>query len=342
MGAPDPGSNPGKPTSRGAIMLYVDKVYGSVKIEEPVLIELMDSDALKRLKGINQYGSWCLLRPEFNTTRFEHSVGVMLLLKRLGASLNEQIGGLIHDVSHTAFSHTLDFVYGMNEEQNTHEKFYKKIISKSQIPDILEKNGIALDDVLNANTGLLEKDLPDMCADRIDYALRDLLVINEITKNEIKKVLDGMVVNETGIAFNNAEIAKFFAGKFMHASRTFWTCPVQTALYRIFSEAVNIALSEKLISGSDIFLTDRELYKKLENCGNSEITQKLDMISKLSVEENREQYDMHIKTKIRYIDPKVLSENKMMRLSEMDASYRKQMKAFIDKISEGFFIRIKK
>jgi len=51
------------------------------------------------------------------TTRFDHSVGVMLLIRKLGAGsspasalLKEQVAALLHDVSHTAFSHVIDYV----------------------------------------------------------------------------------------------------------------------------------------------------------------------------------------------------------------------------------------
>ena len=35
----------------------------------------------------------------------------MLLIKKLGGSVEEQIAGLLHDVSHTAFSHVIDYVF---------------------------------------------------------------------------------------------------------------------------------------------------------------------------------------------------------------------------------------
>ena len=41
---------------------------------------------------------------------FEHSLGVYLLLRRLGADRREQVAGLLHDISHTAFSHAVDFL----------------------------------------------------------------------------------------------------------------------------------------------------------------------------------------------------------------------------------------
>lgn len=81
-----------------------DMLYGSVEVE-PVLRDLVNSRLLQRLKGIHQAGAAYLVWPKWNVTRFEHSIGVMLLIRRLGGSLEEQAAGLLHDVSHTAFSH---------------------------------------------------------------------------------------------------------------------------------------------------------------------------------------------------------------------------------------------
>jgi len=99
-----------------------DRVYGEVQIDNPVLIELMHSAPLQRLKRINQAGVAQYVLPRKNITRYEHCVGVMILLKRLGASLEEQIAGLLHDVPHTAFSHVIDFVFA-SERHDYHENF---------------------------------------------------------------------------------------------------------------------------------------------------------------------------------------------------------------------------
>ena len=87
-------------------------VYGEEEINEGVLIELVNSKEVQRLKNITLTG----IPEEYYfrkvSSRFGHSVGVMILLRRLGADLKEQIAGLLHDVSHTAFSHLVEWLFG--------------------------------------------------------------------------------------------------------------------------------------------------------------------------------------------------------------------------------------
>ncbi len=69
---------------------------------------------------MKQAGPSAFAFPFKTVTRYEHSLGVYLLLRRLGAGPREQVAGLLHDVSHTAFSHAVDFVFS-SEEQDHHE-----------------------------------------------------------------------------------------------------------------------------------------------------------------------------------------------------------------------------
>src|SRR3989344_2094676 len=152
-------------------MKLYDKIYGKVEIKEPVLLELIGSSPLRRLKKINQHGISEIKGKII--TRYDHSVGVMLLLKRYDASLDEQIAGLLHDVPHTAFSHIVDFAVGSHSSQTFHEKFMKRLIFQSEIPYILKKHKFDVSRVIDKSKfPLSEAPLPNLCADRIDYFLR--------------------------------------------------------------------------------------------------------------------------------------------------------------------------
>src|SRR5271170_653561 len=90
----------------------VETDYGTFVVTEPVLLELFDSESLARLKKIHQYGvNYFVKKGSPWYSRYEHSVGVWALLRRFGASLEEQVAGLLHDLSHTVFSHVGDLVF---------------------------------------------------------------------------------------------------------------------------------------------------------------------------------------------------------------------------------------
>src|ERR1700733_6161088 len=103
-------------------MIYNDSIYGRETIVDPVLLDLLDSTAVRRLRGVLQHGVTALLEITKPITRFEHSVGVMLLVRRAGGDLKEQVAALLHDVSHTAFSHVIDHVFHDQGTQSYHEQ----------------------------------------------------------------------------------------------------------------------------------------------------------------------------------------------------------------------------
>lgn len=72
-----------------------DFIYGEFEIDD-VLVDLINCDAVQRLKNIHQVGATYLVKEDLDVTRYEHSVGVMLLIRLLGGSLEEQIAGLLH------------------------------------------------------------------------------------------------------------------------------------------------------------------------------------------------------------------------------------------------------
>ena len=138
-------------------MKIKDLVYGLEEITETVLIELIESAPIQRLKEIAQLGLPDEYHYRGGFSRYEHSVGVMILLRRLGANLEEQIAGLLHDVSHTAFSHVVDWVIGDPEKEDYQDENHLKMIKNPVLPSILEKFGFDYEIIANhKNFSLLE------------------------------------------------------------------------------------------------------------------------------------------------------------------------------------------
>ena len=124
-----------------AVMRWDDRVYGEVTVDDPGVLALIDCPTFQRLQGIKQAGPSALAFPFKTVTRFEHSLGVYLLLGRLGADRREQVAGLLHDISHTAFSHAVDFVFA-SEEQDHHEGLKPEFLRRPDIVAALARDGL--------------------------------------------------------------------------------------------------------------------------------------------------------------------------------------------------------
>jgi len=194
-------------------MKYIDKIYGEFELSG-VIKELILTSSFQRLKKIHQGGPIFLINPQVNQTRFEHSIGVMLLIKKLGGNIKEQIAGLIHDISHTAFSHLIDYVLEI-EEEDYHEKRYEKVLQNQEIINILKQYGFEVSEFLDLEQyPILEYPLPNLSADRIDYTLRDLFQIEHISEEEINTFLEGLQVFENRIVLKSDQYARWFQSKY--------------------------------------------------------------------------------------------------------------------------------
>lgn len=309
-------------------MKYKDRVYSEVEITEPVILELINSPSLQRLKGINQYG-YPSFAPLKTTVRFEHSLGVFILLKKYSASLEEQIVGLIHDVSHSAFSHSIDYVLdgGSEKEQNHQDNIFHKFIKNSKIPEILTKYNLNLEYVLDeSNFPLKEKKLPDLCADRIDYSLRDGFALKEVSHEQIGYFLDNLIVENNSWIFKNFESAKSYAKFFDKMNKKHYSDINSAAMFATLSSYLKYALQKDYITERDFYTTDREVLVKIAK--NLDIDKKLELLyermhDKIGFKNNPKDYDIHTFCKSRVVDPLCFHDGKIQRVSHIDPSWSK-------------------
>lgn len=322
-------------------MKIVDSIYGEFDIE-PIIQDLINTKEVQRLKKVHQGGANYLTNPKWNVTRYEHSIGTMLLVKILGGSLEEQIAALLHDISHTAFSHLVDLVLD-NKSEDYHEKIYKKILNKSEIPEILIKYNYNPNEILfdEKKWTILEKASPDLCADRIDYTLRDMLQYGDITKTEVNKFIENLIVYNGEIILNNIEVAEWFTATYYKEVIDFFMHPLNVYSNAILSKTIQRALNIGEINISDLETNDEILLNKLKKVQNKEI---LELISKIHkevyVESNELNYDIHQTQKIRLIDPIVLIDGNTVRASSISKKIQKENKIALERSKKGAFIKI--
>jgi hypothetical protein len=192
-------------------MQYTDPVYGQTEISEPILLDLIGTRAIQRLHGVLQHGVSALVGVTVPTSRFEHSVGVMLLVRQLGGSLEEQIAALLHDVSHTAFSHVIDYVFDGHDTQGYHEEKKVEYVAGTDIPDTLTLHGYNWQDFMDEEAfTLLEQPSPHLCADRLDYFLRDSRDLGLAADAEVAVALEHLRAHEGRIVSTDLDSGLIF------------------------------------------------------------------------------------------------------------------------------------
>lgn len=323
-------------------MNYYDPVYGPALIEEPVLLALLESAAMQRLQGVLQHGITGLIGVTAPLTRFEHSVGVMLLVQRLGGSLQEQIAALLHDVSHTAFSHVIDYVFVDHEGQSYHDRVKASYIAQTDIPAILARCGydwtLSLEE---ERFPLLEQPAPRLCADRVDYFLRDSLSLGLATAAEVTAALQHLIVYESRIVVDDLETARWLADTYMAADDASWANFREVALYELTAQALRYALANGILGEADIWSTDRVVWKKLQAAADPELQELLRLIAvdtEFVWDETNPTF--RVGTKLRTIDPDVLAGNQLMPLSVLDPAFALRRSAYLNRKQGQWPVRV--
>ncbi|OHA88130.1 MAG: hypothetical protein A2653_03105 [Candidatus Zambryskibacteria bacterium RIFCSPHIGHO2_01_FULL_43_25] len=306
-------------------MKYTDRVYGTFEITEPVILELINSQTLQRLKEIDQAGYFEPHSPGTAHSRFEHSIGDYLLLKIYGAPIEEQIAGLIHDVSHSAFSHCIDYVLdaGSEKEHNHQDNVFDDYVRKSEIPEILKKYNLDLDYILDdKNFPLKENDLPDLCSDRIDYSLRTATVFKEIENG--KFFIDNLTAKNGKWIFKDFKSAKKYAELFLKLNTNYYAGLPSAVMFRTVGDYLRYALSEKYISETDLYTTDKIVLSKIEPHIHNDPKLKLlfeRMNNKIAFKNDPTNYDGKVFCKSRVVDPLCLQNGEIKRVSEIELGW---------------------
>ena len=238
-----------------------DFLYG--KMELPMVFsDLLNTDALKRLGGIHQSGAIFLVNPDICHSRLEHAIGVTMLIRMLGGSELEQIAGLLHDISHTAFSHVGDYVFD-NTDEDYHEKVFAEVLCRSEVPDVLLNYGYNVNQILYGTFDILEQPLPALCADRLDYTLRDGIHGGVISRQRAREFLTSIVLKDGKIAVNAETEVAWINEAFEKLNNEVFKLPLHLYANGKMAELIKKFLNKGVLVESDMFKTDTMLLNKI-------------------------------------------------------------------------------
>ena len=300
----------------------IDIKYSTVTLDDPLVYELVMCPSFQRLKDIAQYGAYAYVvgKPY---SRFEHSLGVYYVLRSFGASRLEQVAGLLHDASHTIFSHVGDYVFGQGDGENSYQDDHHMVwLMGTEIPAILEKYGISLESVNHKNPEfkMLEQKLPHLCADRIEYNFVAGLLENLITPGALAQLIEHLHYDHQQEIwyFDDAHQARIFADISVYNTQYVWGCPLSVECNKICATLIRRALDLGIITEHEAhYSTETAVLAKFNSCNDAQIQSLLAQWYALT----QQACPVHEPIKCRAVDPFVLVYGEYRRLSELDQQY---------------------
>lgn len=324
------------------------KLYGQYDITEPVLVDLFKSKALQRLKHIRQYGViWYCYKPD-EYTRYDHSVSVFALLRKYNCSLDEQIAGLLHDASHTIFSHVTDFLYKQADAVDSYQDdIHEWFLTQMGIDDILDRHGMSMVCTRHKSGDFvgLEQPSPNLCADRLEYNLTGGVLENKLTPTDVQLLLEHIRFDQGQWYFTDKAYAAQFGRVTLYLTENMWSAPFLLVLNIWAAQAIKRALEIKLITQDDIhFGIDEEMWQRLSTSQDQIIVK---IMQKLHNRDNYyrvtsadKDYDLHIRTKFRGVNPLVAqTDGSRVLLTDIDEQYSQEYHDVKDRIGQGSYIK---
>lgn len=206
-----------KPELLSEEKVFKDPVHRYVHVREKLIWDLINSPEFQRLRRIKQLGTSYLTFHGGEHSRFNHSLGVYEIMRRILETFEGRIGlsreekllcmcaALLHDVGHGPFSHSFEKVFRFD-----HEDWTRAIITgDTGINKVLRRLG---DDFPQKVAEVIAKTYENKLivslissqidADRMDYLLRDAYYTGVNYGNfDIERILRVMRPHEDGIVF---------------------------------------------------------------------------------------------------------------------------------------------
>lgn len=323
----------------------LDTFLGKIEIEDPLIDSLLNSQGMRRLRQIDQCGiNYYFGYTPTSFSRYDHSVGVYSLLKRYKATEKECIAGLLHDVSHTVFSHVGDVLF---KEEGYQDNIHAWHLNQMDIGMLLNKEGISVEEILPDNESFqaLEQELPQLCADRIEYNLHKAYLFGILDQDAINKIL-GDLHFENGIwFFTSSTSARQLANLSLYFTEHFYGSPLNLALMTLSAQLLQRGIDIGIINLGDIhFGVDKEVLTKLQGHKDPAIQKLLAQCADIHAHfeiSTDDEFDVHAYTKFRGVDPWVMQAGQLQKLTTLDPEYKRDFEHVQKLVAQGVKLRFK-
>ncbi len=233
---------------------------------DKLLLELVRNPLFIRLQGVEQL----TFSDRFSTTpstsrfsRWQHIWGSLVFARKMTENdvrfserdkIIFQLRTLFSDVGQTAFSHLGDWIFqGLQGGEDLHDKDLKALLRAFNIGPLLSRYGLSIDEVVFPDVeDWVQCPSPDLCVDRLDYGLREILrwacppLPLDLYKNALKNpTLLFEIDKHKRLIIKDQKFARYFAAGYSLLPADDWSHPTHRVQMELIQTSVKGALLEK-------------------------------------------------------------------------------------------------
>jgi len=185
------------------VKVFKDPVHRYVRVQDQVIWDLIATPEFQRLRRVKQLGTTYLTFHGAEHSRFNHSLGVYEIVRRMINKMEEYhswnkeerlvclCAALLHDLGHGPFSHSFEKVLNLD-----HEQFTQRII--------LEDTNV------HAILARVEADFPQKVAQVIEKTYHDQLVVSVISSQIDADRMDYLLRDAyyTGVSYGQFDMER--------------------------------------------------------------------------------------------------------------------------------------
>ena len=293
------------------------------------LKEFAETKEMMRLKDIGmdcgcEYTAFSIWEDMYSYRRYEHSLGVALIVYHFTGDMKQTVAALLHDIASPVFAHVVDFMnHDYTTQESTEEKTREIIENSKEIMALLDKYGLSIDDVSDYHKyPIADNDTPRLSADRLEYTLENMIRFLKASGDVVREMYNDLTVgtneeSQPELMFVTPHLAHDFAAYALRNSRIYVSDPDRYSMERL-AGILRKALENNVLDQSDLYATESHVIEKLKN---SEITSG-DWQSYCELKKVKKSCDqpddswLMIQAKKRYIDPLIRDKGRVSSVFE--------------------------
>ena len=304
------------------------------------LRRLAETPPMTRLRqvGMNCGGEYTAF-PQFAGwapySRFDHSLGVALIVWHFTGDVRQSAAGLLHDAATPAFAHVVDFLHDDHLRQESTEGRTAELIGRSpELQALLGEYGLTTADVADYHRyPIADNDSPQLSADRLEYTLGNLRGYGFADGDTVRAFYEDLTIwqDEAGrpeLAFRTPGTACAFAEAALKTARIYVADEDRFAMQAL-ADLLADALARGVLEEDDLYGTEPLVIQRLEADSVSAARwRRFRRFCRLERSADPPEGGIWYRfpAKLRYIDPLAVGRG---RASRLDAGVRQAQESFL-------------